>query len=146
MYVRSKVNPDFLGFSFTIMCTSSSSSWRAGGRELPGWLRQTLSWDRAVLKLNTPDTSRRLVRNVSKGDGQSATRQRDIYSFEFRQVKCGAHVCLNYSANLKWHVVQALTYFLRHGQSLRVDNGVQLLLLEFFDSVLVVSQVQLGAH
>lgn len=27
-----------------------------------------------------------------------------------------------------------------------VDYGVQLLLLEFFDSVLVVSQVQLGAH
>lgn len=39
-----------------------------------------------------------------------------------------------------------LTYFLSHGQALRVNNGGELLLLEFFDSVLVVSQVQLGAH
>lgn len=39
-----------------------------------------------------------------------------------------------------------LTYFFSHGQALRVDDGGEFLLLEFFDRVLVVSQVQLGAH
>ena len=39
-----------------------------------------------------------------------------------------------------------LTYFFRHGQALRVDDGGELLLLQFLDGVLVVSQVQLGAH
>lgn len=39
-----------------------------------------------------------------------------------------------------------LTYFFSHGQALRVDYGREFLLLEFFDGVLVISQVQLGAH
>lgn len=39
-----------------------------------------------------------------------------------------------------------LTYFFSHGQALRVDNGGEFLLLKLFDSVLVVSQVQLGAN
>lgn len=42
--------------------------------------------------------------------------------------------------------MRELTYFFSHGQALGVDNGGELLLLEFFDGVLVVSQVQLGAH
>lgn len=53
-------DPHFLWFAFTIRCTSSSSSWRAGGRGLPGWLRQTPSSGHAALKPNTPDTSQRL--------------------------------------------------------------------------------------
>lgn len=40
----------------------------------------------------------------------------------------------------------SLTYFLRHGQALRVDNGRQFLLLELLDGVLVVPQVEFGAH
>lgn len=43
-------------------------------------------------------------------------------------------------------VVLQLTYFFSHGQALRVDDGGEFLLLQFLDSVLVVSQVQLGAH
>ncbi len=43
-------------------------------------------------------------------------------------------------------VVVQLTYFFSHGQALRVDNGGEFLLFQFFDGVLVVSQVQLGAH
>lgn len=146
-------NPDFLWFAFTIMCTSSSSSWRAGGRGLPGWLRQTPSSGRAALKPNTPDTSQRLVsrwetcnvttsfQHIRKEYNQLLLKLK-VYSFEIRQDRCSAHV---YFANLN-EGVWALTYFLCHGQPLGVDNGVQLLLLEFFDSVLVVSQVQLGAH
>ncbi len=43
-------------------------------------------------------------------------------------------------------VALQLTYFFSHGQALRVDDGGEFLLFELFDSVLVVSQVQLGAH
>ena len=43
-------------------------------------------------------------------------------------------------------VVLQLTYFFSHGQALRIDDGREFLLLQFLDSVLVVSQVQLGAH
>lgn len=67
-----------------------------------------------------------------------------VYSFEVTQGKWSARA---YFANLNEGVsMRVLTYFLCHGKPLGVDNGVQLLLLEFFDSVLVISQVQLGAH
>lgn len=39
-----------------------------------------------------------------------------------------------------------LTYFFGHGQALGVDDGGEFLLLQLLDGVLVVSQVQLGAH
>lgn len=39
-----------------------------------------------------------------------------------------------------------LTYFFSHGQALRVDDGGKFFLFELFNSVLVISQVQLGAH
>lgn len=39
-----------------------------------------------------------------------------------------------------------LTDFFGHGQALRVDDGGEFLLLQLLDGVLVVSEVQLGAH
>ena len=44
------------------------------------------------------------------------------------------------------YVKLILTYFFSHGQALGVDDGGEFLLLQLFDGVLVVSQVQLGAH
>ena len=39
-----------------------------------------------------------------------------------------------------------LTYLLGHGQALGVGDGVQLLLLQLLNGVLVIPQVELGAH
>lgn len=43
-------------------------------------------------------------------------------------------------------VIAELTDFFGHGQALRVDDGGEFLLLQLLDSVLVVSEIQLGAH
>ena len=43
------------------------------------------------------------------------------------------------------HIVK-LTYLLGHGQALGVGDGVQLLLLQLLNGVLVIPQIELGAH
>lgn len=41
---------------------------------------------------------------------------------------------------------KAVTNLLSHGEALRIGDGGEFLLLEFLHGVLVISQIQLGAH
>lgn len=41
---------------------------------------------------------------------------------------------------------KAVTNLLGHGKALRIGDGGEFLLLEFLHGVLVISQIQLGAH
>lgn len=119
-------------YLFTAVGSPSSWPWPAGGRAQPWWLHQTQFSGHAESKRNTPGTllllhQQRSTSFVSFYDNAGHQRNDVIKSPERTQWAC-------------------LTYLLSQSESLRVGDWCQLLLLQLLDGVLLVSQIQLGAH
>lgn len=134
--------------TFTAADIFSSSSLQEGGTALLGWLHQTLSWGLAASVLSTRDISLHL--------GEAETRSQSGHRAVTEQL-C-SQLLHNKSQASHWIKVQGLpqtqpttshcchTDLFCHGKALGVGDGRQLLLLQLLNRVLVIPEIEFGAH